>query len=310
MFVLFSCNNIFGQDSDIDSLKCWLNYISSDELKGRQNGTKELNKVQDWIVSKYSNYGLIPFDKLNSFTQSFNYRTYQDSNVLKNIIGYYPGITKDTFIILSAHIDHIGMDKYNKNDSVYNGADDDGSGVVTLLGIAKKIHEQKRKFNYSIVFVIYSGEEIGLVGSEYFCKSKILPFDKVKLNMNFELVGRSLQFGKYKYYITGPSNSDLIDCLNQYNKGQHWKIQDIGYEAEYLYKMADNYSIVRYVNDSVIHVPAHTFATSTGEGYIHQTNDEIKYIDFDNLASFVNYSTDLIYYISNNNIRINYKLKK
>lgn len=307
MLLLLTYSNGFGQNSDIDSLKSWLNYISSDELKGRKNGTKEISIVQDWMADKFSEYGLIPLENLNGYNQTFTARNRNDSLEIRNVIGYSPGISKDSFIIISAHIDHIGIRKKVENDSICNGADDNGSGVVTMLGIAKKMHEQKRKLNYSIVYIAYGGEELGLVGSGYFCKNKTLPFDKVKLNINIEMDGRTLEFGKNKFYITGPSRSNLIDIINQYNINKQWQIEDIGEQAENLYGRSDNHSFERVVNDSIIHVPAHTFSTSTGKGYIHQVSDDVRYIDFENLESYTNYLTDFICFLSNNRESIIYK---
>lgn len=304
VLLLLTYSNSYGQNSDIDSLKSWLNYISSDELKGRKNGSKEIGIVQDWMADKFSEYGLIPLEKLNGFNQTFTAKNRNDSIVVRNVIGYSPGIYKDSFIIVSAHIDHIGIRKKVDNDSICNGADDNSSGVTTLLGIAKKMYEQKRKLNYSIVYIAYGGEELGLVGSGYFCKNKTLPFDKVKLNINIEMDGRTLEFGKNKFYITGPSRSNLIDIINQYNKNKQWQIKDIGTKAESFYYMSDNHSFERFVNDSVIQVPAHTFCTSTGVGFLHQVNDEAKFIDFENLDSFTNYLTDFIYYLSDNRISV------
>ena len=307
ILLLLTYSNGFGQNSDVDSLKSWLNYVASDELKGRKNGSKEISSVQDWVADKFSEYGLIPLENLNGYNQTFFARNRIDSLEIRNVIGYSPGISKDSFIILSAHIDHIGIKKNNVGDSIYNGADDNASGVVTLLGIAKKLHEQKRELNYSIVYIAYGGEELGLVGSRYFCKNKTLPFDKVKLNINIEMDGRILEFGKNKFYVTGPSRSNLIDIINKYNIDKKWQIVDIGEQAENLYGRSDNHSFERFVNDSVIHVPAHTFSTSTGKGYIHQVSDEVKYIDFENMESFTNYLTDFISFLSNNRESIIHK---
>lgn len=299
----------FGQNVDVDTLKSWLSYISSDTLRGRSNGSKELNAVQDWISGKFEQYGLKSLDTLNGYDQRFYFKTYPDSIEIRNVIGYFPGEEglEDSIIILSAHIDHIGMDLSDPEDSVYNGADDDGSGIVTLLGLAKRIHDQKIRLNSTVILAIFGGEEIGLVGSGYFCKSKVIPFDRVKLNINIEVVGRSEELGKNKYYVTGPKKSDLTEFLSTYNEDKDWKIKDLGYMAKRLYSMADNYSFERHVNNPEYQVPAHSFATSSMAKHIHSVSDEAKYIDFENLGSFVNYLTELVVYISDNDVKITYK---
>lgn len=308
LLILF-CFNSSGQSAKPDSIKSWLTYLASDDLKGRANRSKELEVAQNWVAEKFAEYGVIPLKGQQSLMQEFTLKASTDSLKIRNIIGYLPGNKKnfkDSMIILSAHIDHIGTRKNNTKDSIYNGADDNASGVITLLGIAKNIFEQKIKLKTSIVFVVFSGEELGLIGSGNFCRSKIIPFEKVRLNMNIEMDGRSDQFGKNKYYITGPKKSNLIELLAQFNQNREWQLQDIGSRADMLYRMSDNYSFDRIVNNPEFQVPAHTFATSIGDGYVHQPHDELSFIDFENLNSFVNYLTELTTYLSNNKTSIKY----
>ena len=293
-----------AQSPDLDSIKSWMNYLASDNMKGRRNGSPENDKIAGWIAREYSSYGIIPLPGQGSLVQSFKQRTSKDSIILKNVVGCIPGAEGNRYIVLSAHYDHIGLSRNNPQDSVFNGADDDASGIVTMLGIAKKFSEQGLKPSCTIVFAAFSGEEIGLKGSAYFCRSKIIPVEQIKLNLNFELTGRSDEYGKNRYYITGPKRSNLEQFLVNYNLDKQWQLANIGSKADMLYYMADNFSFGRLVNYTKLHIPAHTLATSVGEGYIHQVDDEAGFIDYENLNSFIEYISGLLLKLSDSETEI------
>ncbi len=236
--------NAPAQKLTVDSLRCWLSYMASDEMNGRANGSEEIEKIATWLSDKFQKYGVIPLEGQKSLFQE--YPVDGQNAMYKNVIGYIPAKNnKDnySYIVLSAHFDHIGK----RGIMICNGADDDASGIVTLLGIAKNIYENNVRLDCPIIFAAFSGEERGRLGSKYFCTSNIIPLNRAKLNINFELVGRSEENGKDKFYITGQA---------------------------------------------------------FGMGYIHSGKDKVKFIDFENLYSFVNYMTGFINYISRQEIKV------
>ena len=301
-----SACSAYAQSKSADSLRCWMKTLSSDEMKGRRCFSAELDKAALWISEKYKENGVVPLKGKSDYFQE--YGPYEENKMQKNVVGYIPARVKSkgygSFILLSAHYDHIGVEEGSTGDIVYNGADDDASGIVMLLGIAKEIKDRKLFPDCAIVLVAYSGEEIGLEGSRAFCESKLLPFSKARININFEMVGHSTQFGKHKFYITGQKESKFGDFLNQYNRKQEWKLVDLGDESDYLYTLADNYSFVAFVNNDKVHIPAHTLATSTGEEHMHTVKDEWQYVDYDNLQSLVRYMANLVVSLSKSNVRL------
>jgi hypothetical protein len=104
----------------------------------------------------------------------------------KNIIGLIEGNSPDQAIVLGAHYDHIGMRK----GFIWNGADDNASGVVGILTIAKAIAETGKKPDKSIIFAFWTGEEEGLLGSRYFARNPTVPISAIKLNFNFDMISR------------------------------------------------------------------------------------------------------------------------
>ena len=292
-----------------DSIKSWLAFLASDEMKGRTNGSQEIEKVAEWLSVKYKQYGLQHFGKMNDFSQSYILNN-DSSFVHKNIVGYIPSINKSDndshVIVLSAHFDHIGMRFSPVNgDSIFNGADDNASGIVAMLAIAKTLFEQKLQPDSPIVFAAFSNEERGRLGSRYFCNSNVIPIQKIKININFEMLGRSDEFGKNKYYITGHEYSNFQDIVVDFNKDRDWEIVDVGGIVNMLFRMSDNYSFVECATRSNYCVPAHTIATSVGMGrHVHQLHDEVEYIDFDNLSNAVINLTQLILYVAGKNILV------
>jgi len=308
-FVFLNFSFVKAQNPAIDTLRTWMEFLASDDMKGRANGSVENVHIADWLAQRFENFGLRPLPNLNWLIQDY---PFPDSwtGYLSNVVGYIPGNSNDSYIILSAHYDHIGLSELKSQDVVFNGADDDASGIVLLLGIAKRIQESGVKPESPIVLIAFSGEETGQLGSAYFCQRNTIPPDKIKLELNFELVGRSIEFGRDKYYVTGPGYSNLGSVLSRFNLTEKWQLIYLGPTADELFRMADNYSFFQQGYKSKNCIPAHTLATSVGYNHVHKVHDEAKYIDYENLNSLIDYTTRLIYYIARKDIIINCTSKK
>jgi hypothetical protein len=301
LFCFLASLNLYSQTASLDSLKYWMNWLSADERKGRVNGSIENVEVADWLTAKFRSLGAIPVPGHYGMFQ--DYKTTQ-GKTLTNIIAFIPGRSDSGIIILSAHYDHIGMNELNSDDKIFNGADDNASGVCMLLGVAQRIQAESIKPWCSIVLAAFSGEEIGIQGSSSFCQSDLVPWEKVRLNLNFEMCGRSDEQGKNNFYITGPAHSSLAAQINEYNSGKDWQLKDVGPMVNLLYEYSDNYSFIKYRNSRKKCLPAHTMATSLGMSYIHQVADEASFIDFENLNSLITHTAGLLYFLSEKDITI------
>ena len=305
-----------------DSIKSWLNFLASDEMKGRANGSEEIEKVAIWLSAKYKEYGLQTFAGVDNFTQTYlidNFDKFKQTGLLdgdstfvhKNIIGYIPAKNdqnnSDFFIVLSAHFDHLGVhSKYAVNgDSIFNGANDNASGVAAMLAIAKNLHDHNIKPDCPIVFVAFSNEEMGGLGSTYFCNSGVVPIQKVKVNVNFEMLGRTDEYGKNTFYISGPKFSNLQEIVVDFNKNTTWKIAETGDVADMVFEMGDNIILVKCASDVGVCVPAQTFFVSgVKNSDMHRPNDEVEFIDFENLNNVVAYFTQLIIHLASRNVEV------
>jgi len=160
---------VFSEQRMMDHIK----YLASAEMKGRGLGTAELETAADYIAGKFKEYGLEPMGK--SYFQQFAHNFPGKGEIkMKNVVALIPGTDKklkDSPVVISAHYDHLGMGwpDVHKGDEgkIHYGADDNASGVSILLELAKsmaKTIQPKR----TIIFVAFTGEEAGLIGSRYF----------------------------------------------------------------------------------------------------------------------------------------------
>ena len=305
------CARSYTEDPIIcirDSVISWLHFLASDEMRGRANGSEEIEIVAQWLSDKFKQFGLRPVGEMENFVQP--YILHNDSSFIhKNIIGYFPAANEqdneNPFIVISAHFDHIGTSYCSVNgELIFNGADDNASGVVAMLAIAKKLSKQNLQTNHPILFAAFSNEEVGLLGSRYFVRSNVIQIQQIKLNINLEMLGRSHEFGRNKFFITGPQHSNFQDIVVEFNKETEWEIANAGRIVDMLFRMSDNFSFVEYARHHNFCIPAHTIATSVGFGHIHQVSDEVEFIDFENLNNLIVHLTQLILHLSNNNIAV------
>lgn len=172
--------------------------LSSDAYEGRKTGTKGAEMARNYIRKRFKEIGIKPFPLLNNYQQGFNFAGIDNPKIEgKNVVGYIQGTT-DKIIVISAHYDHLGV----INGAIFNGADDNASGVAGILKIAT--HYARNKPNYTLVFVAFDAEEFGRKGSEYFVNN--LPFDlkRIKLNLNLDMIshnekGQLFAAGTFRY---------------------------------------------------------------------------------------------------------------
>ncbi len=198
-------NSVFGADflkavneiSGKDILK-FIAALASDSLEGRGAGSNGFNKAAALAAGHFARCRLQQLQ--HSYFQNFNVEAAAlrarifggdltgDSAATKNIIGLREGsdaILKNEFVVVTAHLDHLGK----KQDSVYYGANDNASGVSIVLQLSEFFAEEKWRPKRSVVFILFSGEETGLRGSKYFVEHPLIDLNKIKFQINLDLVG-------------------------------------------------------------------------------------------------------------------------
>lgn len=263
-----------------DSLKKDLTYLASDELQGRNTGTRGIEKAAQYIENQFKKNHVKPY-----------FKTYRDSFKVKerigyNIIGFVEGndpILKDEVVILGAHYDHIGFGKKVENDSIANGANDDASGTCAVMAMADYFAKKKNN-KRSIMFVLFSGEEMGLLGSKHVA-------EKLKSNglnlytmVEFEMIGVPMVDKDYQAYITGFDLSNMAGKINAYTNSNVVGLLPKAKEYQLFYR-SDNYSFHKAFNK-----PCQTISTFdfTNYNYYHHVKDEANQMDYEFMANLIN----------------------
>lgn len=287
-----------------EDVKYWVEYLASDNMRGRANGSQELLQTAVWLSAKFESFGLLAPKKHPIYVQDYTFTDYSGKLISeRNIIGIIEGSDpklKKECIVLSAHMDHIGIGEPIGGDSIYNGANDNASGVSAVLGIAKYIKDNQIKVGRTLVFVTFSAEEIGMHGSKYYVNNPVIPLKKTYLNINFELLGHCSLLGEKKFYFTGEELSNLEVLVKEFSSDRDWQfVAGIG-KNNWMTFASDNASFLKAKREKThFHgVPAHTFVIHKGENHLHKPWDEADGFNFNNLTGFINNTAELVVYLS------------
>lgn len=230
------------QTINMDAAKAHIGFLASDELRGRKAGTNDAQVAAQYIISLLRQWGIKPLG--DSYTQPFSaysmewqkrkpWQVHPDSIALlkqmthrrlnmKNVLAMIPGKNTNEYVIMGAHFDHVGCDPDLEGDSIYNGADDNASGVSAALQIAHAFATAGVQPERNIVFAFWDGEEIGLLGSRFFMQTCAFA-DKIKGYLNFDMIGRNNKpenppYVVYFYTAAHPVFGDwLKNDIKQYN---------------------------------------------------------------------------------------------
>lgn len=220
-----------------ESAESHIDFLSSDWLEGREAGTRGGKIAMEYIVSYLRTTGIQPLYG-DSYLQPFEamrkerqrkgrYQVHPDSLALlgkevhqtlslNNILGKIEGRNPDEYVIIGAHYDHLGIDPMLEGDRIYNGADDNASGVSAVLQVAKAFIAAGEQPERTVIFAFWDGEEKGLLGSKYFVQS-FPGIDKVKGYLNYDMIGRNNKEDEPSYfvYFYTASHPDFGDWLKE-----------------------------------------------------------------------------------------------
>jgi hypothetical protein len=203
------------------------------------------------------------------------------SSTPANVVAVLPGsdpVLREEFVILSAHYDHVGVGLTVNGDSIYNGADDNGSGTAALLEVARALASGSQSPRRSIVFLHVSGEEKGLLGSQWFVDHPTFDLSRAVANLNADMIGGNahadsvIVIGK-TYSTLGP----LVDRINGEMPELNLTTSDDLWPEQRFFFRSDQYHFMRK------EIPALFFFTGLHECY-HQPCDEVDFVDHDKAA--------------------------
>ncbi len=260
-----------------------LNTLASDDMRGRNPLIKEdIDKAASFISEEFKKAGLKPFNETTgSYLQALTFKRKGISHELNNVLGILPGKSKaDEFVIFSAHYDHIGIINPIGQDSIANGADDNASGVTAMIELAK-YYAKKGDNERTLLFVSFTAEEIGFIGSEHFAKH-INPKQVIAM-FNIEMVGKVSKFGKNTAYMTGYQYSDLGKIMQRNLEGTAYKIHPDPYPLQQLFFRSDNKPLAQQG------VPAHTISSVqiNKDKTYHTVKDEVHLLSPENIIAVI-----------------------
>ncbi len=256
--------------------------LASDKMEGREVFKPGIDSASAFIEKEFLRIGLAYYNGLKGYKQEFKV----DGERANNVIGVLPGKSKaNEYVVFSAHFDHLGTkSKFGKNDTkgdkVFNGANDDASGVTAVIALAnyfKQLNTNER----TLVFVAFTGEEIGGLGSEFFTES--INENQVIAMFNIEMIGTESKWGRNSAYITGFEKSDFGVILQRNLKGSDFSFYEDPYPTEQLFYRSDNARL------AAVGVPANTISTSKmdNEPNYHKLSDEVATLDMDNMTEII-----------------------
>ncbi len=268
-----------------------MSFLAADELQGRGSGTRDEHLAALYVASLFAGFGLEPGGDPGSFVQKAPLpsplppevetrlrgfaivpRT-QTWNVVGILRGSDPEAGKDA-ILLSAHLDHLGIGPPRNGDRIYNGADDDASGTTAVIELARVFAGGARPAR-TMLFVLFGSEEIGGYGNRYFLDHPPVPLTRIVANLEFEMIGRrDPALPRDGLWLTGFNRSNLGPELARHGAAL---VPDPHPEQNF-FRRSDNYSLARRG------IIAHTISSFGLHADYHQPGDELSRIDFPHMA--------------------------
>lgn len=269
--------------------------LADDKFEGRQTGTEGEKAAASYLVKRFEELGLKP-KGTEGYLQAFNFKpktnphdevkftsVAEDSTVIgTNVIGFIDNKADQT-IVIGAHYDHLGYGGEGslfreEEKAIHNGADDNASGVALMLNLASKLKNTNTSNNY--LFLAFSGEEMGLLGSNYFVKNATIPNEKINYMINMDMVGRMKVDSTLAVYGTGTSPM-FKQTLTANNNS---------------FKLIENESGVGPSDHTSFYLgdmPVLHFFTGQHEDY-HKPSDDSEKLNYDGMNLISNYIFEVI----------------
>lgn len=291
---LVSCKStsVVSDSTDyMKTMKADVKYLSSDELEGRETGTEGERLASEFISKRFQTLGLEPifeegyfqyFQKTIKSNPHAMEANPDDPVIIGRNVGAFKDNGSDNTIIIGAHYDHLGYGAegslHTGGPAIHNGADDNASGVATMMALAKYFSDKEMDNNF--LFLAFSGEEKGLWGSNFFVDNSPLEVDDINFMINLDMVGRLNDKKKMAVYGTGTSPI--------------WEDRINATASEFSFTMSasgigpsDHTSF--YLED----IPVLMFFTGQHEDY-HRPSDDYEKVNFKGMESLFKYLRSLI----------------
>ena len=289
-------------------------------MEGRRTGTPGAHRAAEFLAAELERYGIEPAGDHGTYEQQvpmariteetangprerltlkIDYESWEalpeesiittESNVIGIIRGSDPELANQA-IVLGAHYDHLGigspiLDSEDVPDSIYNGADDNGSGTAAVLEIARELIQGRTPLR-TIVFLLSTGEEFGLLGTRYYIANPVIPLHQTVADLQIEMIGRvdDAAGGFGKAWLTGYERTTLGDQLAA---SKSHIVPDPRPDEDFFFR-SDNVAF------AVLGIPAHSMSSFGLHPDYHQPSDELDLIDFEHMSAVVDAAVELV----------------
>lgn len=284
-------------------VRAQLTTLAHDSMQGRRTGTIGAQRAARYVASMMQQIGLTPagdagFLQRIPLRATVNARGARSLAVLPsfaaldtvaadarvvdaNVVGIIRGsdpVLRNEAIIVGAHYDHIGIRPAVNGDSIANGADDDASGVIAMLEIARALRAGPAP-KRTVVFIAFAGEEMGGLGTRWYMAHPVVPLETTVAQFQIEMIGRpdSLAGGPGKGWLTGYELSTMGPMLAAAGIPV---VKDPRPDQNF-FSRSDNYAFARRG------IPAHTFSSFNLHSDYHRVSDEVDTIDFAHMNTMI-----------------------
>ena len=267
-----------------------IGFLADDALRGRSTPSPGLEVAAAYIASEFRSLGLMPAGDGETYLQRWPLEGSDSTLTAPNVVAILRGsdpVLADTYVVFSAHMDHVGVGAPDASgDSIYNGADDDASGTSAVIELAEAFASLAETTPRSLIFLTVSGEERGLLGSEYFAEHPPVPAESIVANINIDMIGRN---SPDSAVVIGQEYSSLgplaVSTAEAYPELRLTVGPDPWPEERFFFR-SDHFHFARK------EIPALFFFTGVHEDY-HKPSDHVERIDVDKAARI----TRLIFHI-------------
>jgi len=307
-----------------ERLESLLSTLAADSMEGRRTGTPGIQRAARFLAAELERYGIEPagddgffqrvpmaritietpngtFERMVMPSADVSFDTIPadrlvdtEANVVGVIRGSDPEVAGEA-VVIGAHYDHVGIgspvvDEEGVPDSIYNGADDDGSGTVAILEIARDL-AQGEPPRRTVVVLLSTAEEMGLLGTRYYIENPVVPVEQTVANLQIEMIGRpDPEAGGFgRGWLTGYERTTMGDQLAAAGSPI---VPDPRPDQNFFFR-SDNIAFAR------IGIPAHTLSSFNMHTDYHRPSDEVDKVDFAHMAALVDAAVEAVRFLTN-----------
>jgi Peptidase family M28 len=301
LFALLSFNlSAQSASHDAAEIRGAMEFLASDAMEGRGSGSHDELVTAVYLASQLRQIGIEPAGDSGGYIQNVSgeftfYREGKKQWNTRNVIGVLQGSDsklKDEVILLTAHMDHVGMREPVNGDNIYNGADDDASGCVAVLQLARALAEKHPK--RTVLFVFFGSEETGGQGNQYFLQHPPVPLKNIVANLEFEMIGRPDPAVKSdELWLTGFDRSNLGPELSKHGA----KLVADPHPKQNFFQRSDNYALAKQG------VVAQTVSSFGLHPDYHRPSDDLGHLDFTHMEQAIHSMVGPVEWLSNSDFK-------